>query len=150
MTDDATLRLARARRTIARAILDDADAPLTLGNVTLRPHQRDAVARLRRVMADHRGALLADEAGLGKTYVALALAREARCALVVHPAALRETWIHAMCEAGMLHETVTHEALSAGGGYPLIEPDLVIVDEAHHARNPATRRWRALAELTRG
>jgi hypothetical protein len=54
-----------------------------------------------------------------------------------------------MLAAGMLHETITHESLSRGGR-PLDDPDLVIVDEAHHARNPATRRWRALAELSRG
>jgi hypothetical protein len=30
-----------------------------------------------------------------------------------------------------------------------LDPDLVVVDEAHHARNPATGRYRTLAQLTR-
>lgn len=146
---DAENRLALARGRIARAVLDDG-APVTLGTVTLRPHQRDAVARLRRVLHEHGGALLADDAGLGKTYVALALACEARCPLVVAPAGLRTMWHEAMLAAGMYIEIVTHESLSQRGARaPTDVPDFVIVDEAHHARNPSTRRWRALAELSR-
>ena len=151
MTPDAAARLSRARCRIAHALLGDGhDAPMVMGDVALRAHQRDAVRRLRVALSTLGGALLADEAGLGKTYVALALAREARAPLVVLPAALRATWRQAMQAAGVHAPLVTHEALSRAPGAPRQAHDLVIVDEAHHARNPATRRWRALAALTRG
>ncbi|HEX6058702.1 MAG TPA: DEAD/DEAH box helicase [Gemmatimonadaceae bacterium] len=117
-----------------------------LGAVVLRPHQREAVARLRAPLAELGGALLADATGLGKTYVALALAREAASPLVVAPAALRGMWRSAMETTGFAAPIVSIESLGRGR-VPDVRPDLVVVDEAHHARNPATRRHRALATL---
>jgi len=49
--------------------------PAELGDITLLPHQRDAVARIQTAIRLHHGALLADDVGLGKTYTALAMAR---------------------------------------------------------------------------
>ena len=40
----------------------------------LHDHQTDAVLRLETAIAEYGGALLADSVGLGKTYVALAIA----------------------------------------------------------------------------
>ena len=161
-------------------------APETLGTITLRPHQMDAVRQLRRLLADARGAVLADAVGLGKTFVALALAHEAKHPFVVAPAGLSAMWHESGRQAGVAVRLVTMEALSrAGSGATtghggqagpatqasprpaglkrktvsadelhalLAEPrtDLVVVDEAHHFRNPATRRYRALARLTVG
>ena len=136
------------RAAIARALLEESPASLTLGEVELAPHQRDAVARLRTIMARSGGALLADAVGLGKTYVALALAREAERPLIVAPAALREMWTGAMARAAVDAPLVTVQRLS-GGSLAVPAPDLVIVDEAHHFRNPATLRYARLAELTR-
>lgn len=115
----------------------------------MHPHQCEAVARLRFLLAEHGGALLADEVGLGKTYVALALAADHRRPVVVAPAALRAMWQRASRAAAVPVAILTHEALSAGAGTTL-HPDLVIVDEAHHARNPATRRYRQLERLCDG
>lgn len=116
-----------------------------IGAVTLRPHQRLAVTRVRRALDELGGALLADEPGLGKSYVALAVAREIGDALLVCPASLRPTWVAAMRAADVRLPMVSHEALSRGA---LAAPArLVVVDEAHHFRNPATRRYRALATL---
>lgn len=120
-----------------------------LGEIVLRPHQGAAVARVCRALDEFGGALLADATGLGKTYVALAVARDAS-ALVVAPAALRSMWLDAMRRAGLAFPLVTHERLSRG----VVEANpalaLVIVDEAHHARNPATRRHASLARLCAG
>jgi hypothetical protein len=154
---------AEVRAAIAAYWLREDDAPLTLGEVELRPHQRDAVGRLRTLLEEVGGALLADGVGIGKTYVALALAREARRPLIVAPAALRGMWEAAMRRTGVCAGWISHESLSrcdirvdAGAPTDGVTPpaqmphDLVIVDEAHHARNPRTRRYAALAARTRG
>ena len=141
--------------TIARAVLGDADDmdqdAVTFGTVTLRAHQRDALRRVRASIARVGGALLADEPGLGKTFVALALAREFPDTIIVAPAGLRTMWRRAAAAAGVESPFVSLETLSrrdanieshmgAKGG-------LVIVDEAHHACNPATARYARLARL---
>jgi superfamily II DNA or RNA helicase len=134
------------RATIARAVLG-ADVPdATLGSIVLLPHQLDAVRRLRPILADLGGALLADVVGLGKTYVALALAREAHRPLIVLPAALRPTWRRALERTSLAVPLITMESLSRGC-LASAQPDLVIVDEAHHFRTPHTRRYGALARL---
>ncbi len=116
-----------------------------LGAIVLRPHQRDAVHRLQGLMRDSRGALLADPVGLGKTYTALAVAREATSPVVVGPAALRDMWREACAAAGIAARFVSYHALGRGRTPPAA--DFVIADESHHARNPATQRYRALAAL---
>ena len=139
------------RAVFARTLLPDADVPARLGEVELWPHQRDAVTRLRSSIAEFRGALLADDVGLGKTFVALAVASSYARPLVVVPAALRDVWRAAAARAGVAVEIRSIEALSrardpsAGGLH-----DLVVVDEAHHARNPATKRYAGLARLVAG
>ena len=154
-----------ARHAIAAAILEPPEDPWPLGDVTLRPHQAGAVERLRLVIDRCGGALLADVVGLGKTYVAIALAREALRPVVVGPASLRDMWLDAMRRTSVPMPYVSFERLSRNAperpageraasarrpvAAPHASPDFVIVDEAHHARNPGTRRYRALAALTR-
>lgn len=136
------------RALIAARWLDQEGESRTLGTIVLRDHQAEAVARLRSAMAEFRGALLADAVGLGKTYVALKIAADARRPLVIAPAALRDMWRAAAAAADVRIEILSHESLSASRarrGHT--DHDLLIVDEAHHARNPSTRRYRSLAEL---
>lgn len=147
----AALMLADAHVAARRHARDDSAAPL--GDVTLLPHQVDAARRIHAALAQLGGALLADDVGLGKTFVALRVARDAGDALVVAPAALRSVWRDAMRRARVALPVVSIESLGrreAGAPQAARTPSLVIVDEAHHARNPATRRYRALAELTAG
>lgn len=134
---------------------------VTLGDITLLAHQRSAVARLQRTLPRYGGALLADDVGLGKTYVALAIARNYGSVSVIAPAALRGTWREAIARAGTevahvrLHSL---QAFSRRAPAPATDsPDarrplarLVIIDEAHHLRNPATRRYAAVADWCRG
>jgi hypothetical protein len=161
---DAPLRLSTAeevRARIATLILGE-DAPAaTLGEVTLQPHQVSAVARIRAAMREFGGALLCDEVGMGKTFVAAAIARDYSAPLVVAPAVLFPMWKDALATAAIRTEFLSFERLSRlpdespaapgmSSSSPFSRPhDLVIVDEAHHARNRATRRHARLTQLTR-
>ena len=141
------------RSAIASALASDCTATSAIGSVMLHTHQREAVARIEAACDEFGGALLADATGFGKTYVALAIACAADRPLIVAPAALRAMWIAATMAAGCAIPFVSIESLGRGaisGAAPVAEPDLVIVDEAHHARNPATARYRALVQLTTG
>ena len=136
---------------IARTVLGgECDAPVTLGTVTLHAHQRDALRRVRAAVERVGGALLADEPGLGKTFVALALAREYPPAIVVAPAALRAMWRLAAALAAVEISFVSMEAVSrrrAQLDAHTQRGGVVIVDEAHHVNNPATARYARLARL---
>jgi superfamily II DNA or RNA helicase len=120
-----------------------------LGSIVLRPHQRSALERLRRMLREHGGALLADDVGLGKTYVAAALARGYGRVLVVAPATLRAMWHDALRDVGARGSVVSYATLSRGGG-PREHFDLVLLDEAHHARTAGTRRYGRIAQLADG
>src|SRR5439155_371660 len=121
----------------------------------LAQHQVPAATRLVGILARHGGALLADAVGLGKSYVALAvaLALGEPFALVV-PAVLVDQWRTLLEEHGVKAPIVTHESLSATPYRPLppstVPYRLFIVDEAHRFRNPITNRYRALARLVVG
>jgi superfamily II DNA or RNA helicase len=117
-----------------------------LGDVTLHAHQRDAVGRVRRMLDEHGGALLADDVGLGKTYAALAVARGEGCTVVIAPAAVRAHWSACAARAGVAITFHSMESLSRRGA-PTIDPDLVIIDEAHHFRGTHARRFSAARQL---
>lgn len=181
---DSRLRLESAavvRSRIARLILSETPSYETLGSISLQPHQKSAVARLRSALDQFGGALLCDDVGMGKTYVATEIAqRYARC-LIVAPAALTSMWRDALALTGTVADIVTFEALSRADADDSRRHhraasnlraamhsnaqsnddqshrarehksyDLVVVDEAHHARNPTTNRYFALASLVRG
>ena len=120
----------------------------------LAPHQVPAAERLSAIIASHGGALLADAVGLGKSYVALAVAltRAEPFALVV-PAVLVPQWRGLLDRFG-IPETliITHESLSLRPVRPSGRQAVgfVVVDEAHRFRNPDTNRYRALARLVVG
>ena len=134
----------RAVRSALRGPADDAWDPPSW----LLPHQRDAARRIAGSLACFSGALLADAVGLGKTHVALAVAgRYARVTFVI-PAALRGQWATTARRRAVAGTIVTHEALSRGARLPAT--DLIVMDEAHRFRNPATRRYDRLARDVRG
>ena len=139
------------RAIIARAVLGDDACGVAerVGSITLRPHQRAAVSRLRAILDRSGGAMLADRVGLGKTFVATALAAE--CSgdvLIVAPASLREMWRTALAKSGVEARIISHEALSRGAA-PAGPVELIVVDEAHRFRSPHTRRYATLADCCR-
>jgi len=130
-----------------------------VGSISLKPHQISAVARLCSALDQFNGALLCDDVGMGKTYVAAAVGREFTRCLIVAPAALLPMWRDALIATHKIAEIVTFEALSRADMDDSREHrakrtreryDLVIVDEAHHVRSRTTNRYFALASLVRG
>ncbi|HEX7979912.1 MAG TPA: DEAD/DEAH box helicase, partial [Gemmatimonadaceae bacterium] len=136
--------LAEARARFAES-LDGIEVEPALGAVVLRLDQVEAVRRVRSMLRAEGGCLLADDVGTGKTYVALAIARQWKRPLVVVPASLRSTWDGAMRRAAVRCATTTHEALSRGT-LPAGTFDGIVVDESHRFR-PTSNRHAALARL---
>jgi hypothetical protein len=136
------------RSSIAAHILGRHVETSRLGDVTLQSHQVHGVMRARRLLDESGGALLADDVGLGKTYIALAIARAVNLVVVIAPAALRETWTDAAARSGVRVRFVSVERLSRPDA-PQWPADLVIVDEAHHLRNARTRRFIATSAVCR-
>ncbi len=138
--------------------------------IRLTTFQADGLWRARRILERHNGVLVADEVGLGKTYLAGELIREAALdrrqrVLVVAPATLRDgPWKAFRRVRNLPFELVSFDDLSADGrlnpternaGVAKLEAAindyaLVVVDEAHNLRNPATQRARALRRLLVG
>jgi len=114
----------------------------------LARHQRDAVERALALIARYGGAILADDVGLGKSYVAACVAAEWQCrgsdVEIVVPASLRDQWRETLREFRIEARVITHDALatdpSLGEGERFI-----VIDEAHAFRNRRTQRWSALA-----
>ena len=122
-----------------------------------------------------RKTILGDEMGLGKTIQALAFIAHLKTAgashiLVVSPACVLANWEHEIQKFShfttiRLHGSEKEEALqdwTANGGIGLTTydtlrsldftgaklPAIVIADEAHYVKNPATKRAQALAAIT--
>lgn len=140
------VRAAEARALIAARWFPSEESSGDLGSITLHAHQRSAIDRLHLLLREHRGALLADEAGLGKTYVAAAIIREAARPLLVIPASLGAMWRDALRVAGASATMVTYSALSRGT-IPEGAFDLIVLDEAHHARTTTALRYAVLSAL---
>ena len=137
----------------ARALLDLGAVAPRAWPPWLAPHQIPAAERLLAMLRRYGGALLADAVGLGKSYVALAvaLALDEPFALVV-PAVLVHQWRSLLARHQADASIMTHESLSVGTVRPSAGPSvrLFVVDEAHRFRNPDTNRYRALAKLVVG
>lgn len=134
---------------VARAIAASLALPMASETPPswLRPAQLRSFGRARAALDRYGGALLAEPVGSGKSWIALALAAsEARGgpATVIVPAALLDQWRTTAARIGVPIRLWSHERLSRGRT-PEGRSGLVIVDESHRFRNPATRRYRTLA-----
>ena len=137
------------RRLMAESILSAPAITADQGEIRLAPHQVEAAARVLALLRERGGAVLADATGLGKTFVAAAVARLHVPSLVVAPAALRGMWRESLGRAGVHARVESYETFSRGIRIDA-RPALLILDEAHHARNPKARRYAALADLAWG
>ena len=140
---------ANVRARMAELFASTVTTSVRLGRIELQPHQIAALSSVRRAIDEFGGALLADPVGTGKTYTALALVTSSETVLVVAPAALRDMWYKAAAVAEHAIVFVSFEALSRGASVS-VESGFIIIDEAHHARNPLTRRYDGLSRLCSG
>lgn len=139
----AALRILAARAELSRAPPESTFA--------LADFQRDGVARAAEILRQRGGVIIADAVGLGKTFIAAALIEHALVVgnvVVIVPAALRPAWLRTLLPLRRTADparlcVTTHGRLSRGRT-PALDPHLVVVDEAHAFRNPATRRYRTL------
>jgi hypothetical protein len=135
------------------------------GGIGLTTFQEDGVRRANRFLDEHGGVIVADEVGLGKTYIAGELLHQyvhenRQRALVIAPAYLRDgMWNRKPSEWGIQFETISYAELrndsQLGGDANNLDLDvdeyqLVVVDEAHAFRNPGTQQADALRRLLRG
>lgn len=113
----------------------------------LRPDQVSSFRRVVLSLRRHRGAILADPVGSGKTYVALAAAsvlNPGRVTACLVPAPLVPQWRTIAAELAVPVVVTSHTAASLGH-LPRESGGMVVIDEAHHFRNPATLRYRHVA-----
>ena len=143
---------------------DDEGLPLT-------SFQKHGVARALRLIQESGGAIVADEVGLGKTFIAgeilnIYKRRRQRC-LLVCPAQLRDTTWRKFRSNYFLGdvECLSYEELAIDRQIAMADPDafqdklgrnlneyqLIVVDEAHNYRNPnAATRAAVLRKLLWG
>lgn len=145
-----------------------ANQPTELDPTTLDPGLADfqaaAVTRALTLIHHFGGAILADGVGLGKTRMGLAIARSMlqnttspdRVVYLCIPARLRSHWQRTALSSGWQIpsqlQCITHTELSRPN--PALNalihshrPALILVDEAHHFRNPQSQRSQNLARL---
>lgn len=137
----------------------------TTTRIRLTTFQNDGIFRAKRIAENYHGVLIADGVGLGKTFVAGELLRQAvedrrQRAVLIAPATLRDgTWARFIDTHQLYLETISYEELAndvqLGGERPYLKQRqndyaLVVIDEAQAFRNPDTQRARALRRLLQG
>jgi superfamily II DNA or RNA helicase len=123
----------------------------------LSKYQRDAYRKLLEIAQRHQGALLCDGVGLGKTFVGLMLIERLvhdhkRVVLFAPKAAREDVWERALDSylpelfSGFVDLKVfNHTDLARMGHWPrdiqrtIADADAVLIDEAHHFRNPGLK-----------
>lgn len=139
------------------AHLDDENPHIKTG-LSLTRFQADGVIRMERLLDEHGGVLVADEVGLGKTYLAgEVIYRTANVnrqrVLIVAPAALKTSmWEPFLLEYDFSrwvtvysYEEVRNRLDPAHSGHhafmqEIEDYSLVVVDEAHNLRNSSAQR----------
>lgn len=153
------------------SLTDGFDRLLSLEDLSIQlfEHQRKAVLRVLREMRGR--AVLADEVGLGKTIEAGVILREYMVrglvsrVLILVPALLVNQWRNELQEKFRIHAAVAvapsdwqrHDVIVASLDRAKRSPhaanvlakawDLVIVDEAHHLKDRASKNWQLVNGL---
>lgn len=153
---------------ITAELVEDA-AKITLDRTHLRSFLRGYQAFGAQYLLTRGKAILGDEMGLGKTVQALAVAAHLTAkgsghTLVVCPASVISNWVnetrkHTDLRPWQLHGPERDALLAEWGregGIAIttfdtlkalripVDPDLLVVDEAHFVKNPATQRAQAV------
>ena len=137
---------------------------------TLSQYQKDGYHAALQIADTWNGALICDGVGSGKTYIGLMLLerylRENKRVLLITPKSVAESvWNSQVSRQlrskyGRLlrehYDIKLHTDLGRRGGisdddlaYFREHKDVIIIDEAHHFRNPGSNRGRLLMELAR-
>ena len=134
----------------------------------LTKFQSDGVKRMLRLLDTHGGVLVADEVGLGKTFlagevIAQASERDRQRVLIVCPASLRDSmWNKFLDQYGlsrrisvMSYEELRNKMDPEDPDYQqfmnvLDDYSLVVIDEAHNLRNESAARSKAVDALVGG
>lgn len=147
-----------------RDLSEDDDMALA-EELNLTAFQRDGAFRALRLLKANGGVLVADEVGLGKTFIAAELIRRAteeqrQRVLVLAPAALKESmWEPFLNRRGFSRrvQCQSYDELrlawqrdESTTRRDLDDYALVIVDEAHNLRNPRAQRTETVAALVGG
>ncbi|SES04811.1 RNA polymerase-associated protein RapA [Corynebacterium cystitidis DSM 20524] len=134
-------------------------------SLSLTRFQADGAWRARRILRELHGVIIADEVGLGKTYLAGEIINEAiverrQKVLIIAPATLRDsTWKPFLREHNLQTDVVSFDELSnsidtAGKTSSKLQAlddyAMVVVDEAHGLRNPSSLRAAAMRQLVEG
>lgn len=136
------------------------------GTLSLTSFQRDGVSRMERLLEENGGVLVADEVGLGKSYLAGELIKKAneqrrqRVAIVCPAALKRSIWEPFLEEKDFsrsLVDVYSYEELRnklnpekpehASFAARAEEYALIVVDEAHNLRNSTAARSEAVDQL---
>ena len=136
----------------------------------LSQYQKDGYHAALQIADTWNGALICDGVGSGKTYIGLMLLerylRENKRVLLITPKSIAESvWNSQVSRQlqskyGRLlrehYDIKLHTDLGRQGGisdddlkYFREHKDVIIIDEAHHFRNPGSNRGRFLMELAR-
>ena len=122
------------------------------GNLPLTSFQQHGVARAQRLIEECGGAIVADEVGLGKTFIAGEIIRQVQQnrqkALLLCPAAVRDsTWRRFAADHNLYldiasfdqlaHDCQMTDSESRHLDHQIEDYQLVVVDEAHNYRNPS-------------
>ncbi|MDE0326137.1 MAG: helicase-related protein [Candidatus Poribacteria bacterium] len=137
---------------------------------TLSQYQKDGYHAALQIADTWNGALICDGVGSGKTYIGLMLLerylRENKRVLLITPKSIAESVWNSQVNRqlrskyGRLlrehYDIKLHTDLGRRGGisdddleYFRAYKDVIIIDEAHHFRNPGSNRGRLLMELAR-
>lgn len=140
----------------------DEESPHIKTGLSLTRFQADGVVRMERLLDEHGGVLVADEVGLGKTYLAgEVIYRTANVnrqrVLIVAPASLKTSmWEPFLLEhdfsrwvAVYSYEEVRTRLNPAHGAHnafmqEIADYSLVVIDEAHNLRNSGAQRSEAV------
>ena len=146
-------------------LLDEDDDRRARTELELTGFQREGVARMLRILEEHGGVIVADEVGLGKTFMAGEVIKRAASVsrqhvLVIAPAALKAgMWEPFLKQYDFSRrvEVMSYEEFRNRWRdkeleirCQLDEYALVVVDEAHNLRNPNAQRTEAVNALVGG
>ena len=128
--------------------------------VALASFQQEGLREAVRLIDRHGGVIVSDAVGLGKTYIGMGLlehyvlGKRSRGfipkGLVICPAQLRDlVWEPKLNEYGIKADVLSMEMLGreSFAWQDYSEYDVVLVDESHNFRNPATNRYVNLMRL---